>query len=84
MTISIGAAYEQTEGDDPLEGMTEEEKQANAEELMGLISKLSSLDVVKPMRIGADGRPREVNEEEAKEYFKKKIDEINKPWIWGR
>ena len=63
-----------TKENNPTQGMTEEEKAASAEELMGLIGQLSSLNVIKPMAVGADGVPRELNGEEAKQIFRGKLD----------
>eukprot|EP00794_Sanderia_malayensis_P018841 gene18841-20737_t len=72
--LMTGAVSGRTEGDDPMKDMTDEEKQANAEELMGLIDRLAALNVVKPMKIGEDGCPQEVSNEEVKAFVKHKID----------
>ncbi len=76
--FNAGAVTEKSADDNPLKGMTDEEKQANAEEVMSLMEKLTSMNIVKPMKIGEDGRPHEVSEDEAKEYLKKKIDSMDK------
>ena len=54
--------------------MTEEEKEASATELINLIDKMSSLDVIKPMGIGEDGQPKEIDIEEAKRLVKARLD----------
>lgn len=61
----------------PLENMTDEEKEASATELMSLIDRMSSLDVIKPMKIGEDGHPQEVDTEEAKKILKAQINKDN-------
>ena len=53
--------------------MSEEEKEASAQELMSLLDKMSSLDMIKPMRIGESGRPEVFNVEEAKELVKEQL-----------
>ncbi|CAH0397283.1 unnamed protein product [Chilo suppressalis] len=44
----------------PLEGMTEEQKEYEAMKLVNLFDKMVSSGVVKPARVGADGRPEPV------------------------
>jgi len=44
----------------PMEGMTEEEKEYHAHELADAITKLSNLGVVKPMSVDQDGRMTEL------------------------
>lgn len=44
----------------PLEGMSDEQKEYEARELVGLIEKMSRTGVVKPCRIGEDGKPHPV------------------------
>lgn len=46
---------------DPLEGMTEEQKEHEAMKLVTLMDKLHRQGVVQPCRIGEDGRPEPVN-----------------------
>ena len=53
--------------------MTEDQKLKSSEELAGLIGRLSELNVIKPMKVGDDGRPQELTEEEAKKLLAKKI-----------
>lgn len=45
----------------PMEGMSEEQKEYEAVKLANLMAKLSSEGVVQPCRIGEDGRPEPVN-----------------------
>lgn len=45
----------------PMEGMTEEEKERHADELVGAISKLANLGVIKPMAVDGQGRLSELN-----------------------
>ena len=54
--------------------MTDEEKEASATELMKLIDKLSSLDVIKPATVGEDGRPQEVDAKHAKQLIKAQLE----------
>ena len=54
--------------------MTDEEKEASATELMSLIERMSELKVIKPMSIGEDGRPKEVDPEEAKRLVNMQLD----------
>ena len=44
----------------PFEGMTEEQKEYEANKLANLIHQLHDLGAVKPARIGPDGRPEPV------------------------
>lgn len=44
----------------PLEGMSDEQKEYEARELVGLIEKMSRTGVVKPCRVGEDGKPHPV------------------------
>ncbi|CAG5009610.1 unnamed protein product [Parnassius apollo] len=44
----------------PFEGMTEEQKEYEAMKLVNLFDKMVSKGVVKPARVGADGRPQPV------------------------
>ena len=71
---SAGAVSNNAARADPMSDMTDEEKEKNAEELMGLIERLTSLNVIKPMRIGTDGRPQEIAEDEAKRILQERID----------
>ena len=41
----------------PFEGMTEEQKEYEANQLANLINKLHELGAVKPAKIGPDGKP---------------------------
>uniref|UniRef100_A0A6G1SGY8 Synembryn-A n=1 Tax=Aceria tosichella TaxID=561515 RepID=A0A6G1SGY8_9ACAR len=50
---------------DPMEGMTEEEKEWHAHELAGAIAKLSNLGVIKPMQVGPDGQFSELKPKES-------------------
>lgn len=45
----------------PMEGMTEEQKEYEAMQLVNMIDKLSRDGVMKPMKIGEDGRPYPVD-----------------------
>lgn len=49
---------------DPMEGMTEEEKEWHAHELAGAIARLSNLGVIKPMQVGSDGQLSEFTPKE--------------------
>lgn len=44
----------------PLEGMTEEQKEYEALQLVGLVDKLTRTGVVQPCRIGEDGKPKPI------------------------
>uniref|UniRef100_A0A2R5LMH2 Putative signaling protein ric-8/synembryn regulates neurotransmitter secretion n=2 Tax=Ornithodoros turicata TaxID=34597 RepID=A0A2R5LMH2_9ACAR len=45
----------------PLEGMTEEQKEYEAMQLVNMMDKLTRGGVLKPMRVGKDGRPHPVD-----------------------
>ncbi|XP_026671010.1 synembryn-A isoform X2 [Ceratina calcarata] len=45
---------------DPLEGMTEEQKEYEALQLVGLVDKLTRGGLVQPCRIGNDGKPKPI------------------------
>ena len=45
----------------PMEGMSEEEKERHAEELAGAITRLTNLGIVKPMGIDSDGKISELH-----------------------
>ncbi|XP_049865250.1 synembryn-A [Pectinophora gossypiella] len=45
---------------DPFEGMTDEQKEYEAMKLVNLFDKMVSEGIVKPARVGADGRPQPV------------------------
>lgn len=57
-------AQTDVEVDNPLNKMSEEEKEAEAEELAKLLSKLNKNGLVKSAAIGPDGKPVELNIEE--------------------
>ncbi|CAL7942373.1 unnamed protein product [Xylocopa violacea] len=44
----------------PLEGMTEEQKEYEALQLVGLVDKLTRKGIVQPCRIGDDGKPKPI------------------------
>ena len=44
--------------------MSEEEKELEAEKLANLLSKLNEKGVVKPVAIGPDGKPVDINTED--------------------
>lgn len=46
--------------ENPLEKMSEEEKEQEAEKLVTLFEKLNEKGVVKPVGIGRDGKPKEI------------------------
>ncbi|XP_028410018.1 synembryn-A-like [Dendronephthya gigantea] len=50
--------------ENPLDKMTEEEKELEAERLANLLSKLNKQGIVKPVAIGPDGKPVEISNEE--------------------
>lgn len=54
--------------ENPLDKMSEEEKEQEAEKLVNLLGKLNEKGVVKPVGIGNDGKPKEIgNVEDGKE-----------------
>ncbi|KAM3842677.1 LOW QUALITY PROTEIN: chaperone Ric-8A [Diretmus argenteus] len=48
----------------PMEGMTEEQKEHEAMKLLDMFDKLSRNNVIQPMQLGLDGRMREINPED--------------------
>ena len=60
----------------PCENMTDEEKEANATELMKLIDKMSSLDVIKPAIVGEDGEPQVLDSDEARQLIKTRLEKV--------
>lgn len=47
--------------ENPLDKMTQEEKEEEAEKLANLLSKLNEKGLVKPVAVGPDGKPVEIN-----------------------
>jgi len=60
----------------PCENMTDEEKEANATELMKLVDKMSSLDVIKPAIVGEDGQPQVVDSIEARHLIETRLEKV--------
>jgi hypothetical protein len=50
--------------ENPLDKMSEEEKELEAEKLANLLSKLNEKGLVKPALIGPDGKPVDINPED--------------------
>ncbi|CAL8263279.1 unnamed protein product [Merluccius merluccius] len=48
----------------PMEGMTEEQKEYEAMKLVSMFDKLSRNNIIQPMQLGMDGRIRELNQED--------------------
>ncbi|XP_029910368.1 chaperone Ric-8A isoform X2 [Myripristis murdjan] len=48
----------------PMEGMTEEQKEYEAMKLVNMFDKLSRNNVIQPMQLGMDGKMREINPED--------------------
>ncbi|XP_058502598.1 synembryn-A isoform X2 [Solea solea] len=48
----------------PMEGMTEEQKEYEAMKLLNMFDKLSRINVIKPMQLSMDGRMRELTAED--------------------
>lgn len=64
-TISLFAgAQVDPNVENPLDNMSEEEKEIEAERLANLLSKLNEQGIVKPVAIGPDGKPVEINTED--------------------
>ena len=59
--INPVTGYVEQEKPSPFEGMTEEQKEHEAMKLANIIDRLHSLGVVKPGRLGPDGKPTEVD-----------------------
>ncbi|CAJ0931315.1 unnamed protein product, partial [Mesorhabditis belari] len=55
------SGYIQQRGANPLEGMTEEQKEYEAMKLVNAIDQMMRSGGIRPASIGADGRPREVS-----------------------
>uniref|UniRef100_A0A672FI23 Synembryn n=1 Tax=Salarias fasciatus TaxID=181472 RepID=A0A672FI23_SALFA len=49
---------------DPMEGMTEEQKEYEAMRLVSMFDKLSRTNVIQPMQLGMDGKMREMTPED--------------------
>ncbi|KAF7643676.1 hypothetical protein LDENG_00235420, partial [Lucifuga dentata] len=49
---------------DPMEGMTEEQKEYEAMKLVNMFDKLSRNNTIQPMQLGMDGKMREMNPED--------------------
>ncbi|XP_038563030.1 synembryn-A isoform X1 [Micropterus salmoides] len=49
---------------DPMEGMTEEQKEYEAMKLVNMFDKLSRTNVIQPMQLGMDGKMREMTPED--------------------
>jgi len=56
-----GFAEERGRGTQPFEGMSDEQKEYEAVHLANLIDKLHSMGVVKPAKLGDDGKPHPVD-----------------------
>ncbi|XP_075998347.1 chaperone Ric-8A [Genypterus blacodes] len=48
----------------PMEGMTDEQKEYEAMKLLNMFDKLSRTSLIQPMQLGMDGRMREMNSED--------------------
>ncbi|XP_033337633.1 ric8 guanine nucleotide exchange factor A isoform X2 [Megalopta genalis] len=65
----------------PLEGMSEEQKEYEAMQLVGLVDKLTREGLVAPCRIGADGKPKpiehvlELHEQLSKQQYRRDSDD---------
>ncbi len=63
-TFFLAGAQADPDVENPLDKMSEEEKEREAEKLAILLSKLNEKGIVKPVAIGPDGKPVEINTED--------------------
>ncbi|XP_068169811.1 synembryn-A [Antennarius striatus] len=59
-SINLITGVVEEEQPDPMEGMTEEQKEYEAMKLVNMLDKLSRTSVIQPMQLGMDGKMREM------------------------
>ena len=67
MSLLFLGARNKTPAFDNINSLTEEEKEIEAQKLMCMIDRLHELNIIKPMKVGEDGKLTEMNPSAANE-----------------
>jgi len=62
--VTIIGATQQKAKENPLDNMTEEEKEEEAMKLMNMFERLGQLNTIKPMKVTTDGKLVELGKED--------------------